>query len=390
MNTSRREWLGRAGALMLGSGIGMAHPVMAQTARTGAAAAGARVVLLGQSVPLTGSASEIGNAFAAGSRLAVSAFNDRNAASGLQLKLLQLDDGYDAARAAANARTLLTNDKADMLFGFVGTASSEAGANVATQQGSLLFAPFAASDTLRGAEYQNVFHVRPGMIDEALKIVKQCATVGQTRVALVGDDDAMGRAGLAAVEQAISELKLTPLVATALVPANGDKLDAALKEVQKQSPQAIVLVSLSGTTANAIRKLRKSGYAGSFMAFSIVGIDPLYAALGKDIGGIVISQVVPSPRPSAIPIVKEYLAAVDNSDQTASYEGLEGFIAAKAAGEAVKRAGRGFNTAALMRVMSGMTDYDVGGFRINLRPGLRDSVRNIDLISISADGRVLR
>ena len=60
------------------------------------------------------------------------------------------------------------------------------------------------------------------------------------------------------------------------------------------------------------------------------------------------------------------------------------------AGEAVKRAGRGFNTAALMRVMSGMTDYDVGGFRINLRPGLRDSVRNIDLISISADGRVLR
>ncbi|MDN6886859.1 ABC transporter substrate-binding protein [Variovorax sp. CAN2819] len=389
MNASRREWLGKAGALVLGSGIGIAHPVMAQTARTGAAA-GARVVLLGQSVPLTGSASEIGNAFAAGSRLAVSAFNERNAASGLQLKLLQLDDGYDAARAAANARTLLTTDKADMLFGFVGTASSEAGANVATQQGSLLFAPFAASDTLRGPDHANVFHVRPGMIDEALKIVKQCATVGQTRVALVGDDDAMGRAGLAAVEQAISELKLTPLVATALVPANGDKLDAALKEVQKQSPQAIVLVSLSGTTANAIRKLRKSGYAGSFMAFSIVGIDPLYATLGKDIGGIVISQVVPSPRPSAIPIVKEYLAAIDNSDQNPSYEGLEGFIAAKAAGEAVKRAGRGFNAAALMRVMSGMTDYDVGGFRINLRPGLRDSVRNIDLISISADGRVLR
>lgn len=390
MNTSRREWLGKAGALVLGSGIGMAPPVMAQTARTAAAAGGARIVLLGQSVPLTGGASEIGTAFAAGSRLAVSAFNDRNAASGLQLKLLQLDDGYDAARAAANARTLLTTDKADMLFGFVGTASSEAGANVATQQGSLLFAPFAASDTLRGAEHQNVFHVRPGMIDEALKIVKQCATVGQTRVALVGDDDAMGRAGLAAVEQAITELRLTPLVATALVPATGDKLDAALKEVQKQSPQAIVLVSLSGTTANAIRKLRKSGYAGSFMAFSIVGIDPLYATLGKDIGGIVISQVVPSPRPSAIPIVKEYLAAVDNSDQTASYEGLEGFIAAKAAGEAVRRAGRGFNSASLQRVMAGMTDYDVGGFRINLRPGLRDSVRNIDLISISADGRVLR
>jgi len=41
-------------------------------------------------------------------------------------------------------------------------------------------------------------------------------------------------------------------------------------------------------------------------------------------------------------------------------------------------------------VMASMTDYDVGGFRINLRPGLRDPQRTIDLISITADGRVLR
>ncbi|WP_354399786.1 ABC transporter substrate-binding protein [Variovorax sp. OAS795] len=388
MNSSRRKVMTACGAMLLGAGGGLPLSALAQSAKI---AAGARVVLLGQSVPLTGAASEIGLAFAAGSRLAVGDFNERNAASGLQLKLLQLDDGYDAARAAANARTLLGADKADMLFGFVGTASSAAAATVAAQQGNLLFAPFAAADTLREASHPNVFHVRPGMIDEALKIVRQCATVGQTRVALVGDDDAMGRAGLAAVQQAITELKLPALVATAMVPVGGgDKLDAALKTVQQQTPQAIVLVSLSGTTANAIRKLRKSGYAGSFMAFSIVGIDPLYAELGKDIGGIVISQVVPSPRPSAIPIVKEYRAAVDTSDQTPSYEGLEGYIAAKVVGEAVRRAGRGFTTSSLQRVMTAMTDYDVGGFRVNLRPGLRDASRNIDLISISADGRVLR
>lgn len=392
MALSRRLCLGRIGAtLLLGGGLGASTIGRAQTARAPAAAAGpARTVILGQSVPLTGAASEIGLAFAAGCRLYATHFNETQAASGIQLKLLQLDDGYDAARAAANARTLLTTDKADMLFGFVGTATSEAGAAAAAQQGTLLFAPFAASDSLRAAAHPNVFHVRPSMADEAFKIVRQCATVGQTRIALVGDDDAMGRAGLAAVQQAMTDQKLGALVASALVPAAGDKLDAALAAVQKQNPQAIVLVSLSGTTANVIRKLRKSGYAGAFMAFSIVGIDPLYAALGKDIGGIVISQVVPSPRPSGIPIVKEYLAAIDSSDQTASYEGMEGFIAAKAAGEAVRRAGRGFTPASLQRVMAGMTDYDVGGFRINLRPGLRDPQRSIDLISITADGRVLR
>ena len=136
--------------------------------------------------------------------------------------------------------------------------------------------------------------------------------------------------------------------------------------------------------------MRKTGYVGAFMNFSVVGIDPLYTELGKEIGGVVISQVVPSPRSSATPIVKEYLAAIDNSDQTASYEGLEGFIAAKTLSEAVRRAGRNTDKGGLQKTMAGMSDYDVGGFRINLRAGVRDSVRAIDLVTITADGKVVR
>jgi len=100
--------------------------------------------------------------------------------------------------------------------------------------------------------------------------------------------------------------------------------------------------------------------------------------------------VVPSPRSSATPIVKEYLAAIDNSDQTPSYESLEGFIAAKTLAEAVRRAGKGTDKAGLQRAMGSMTDYDVGGFRINLRAGIRDSVRAIDLVTITPDGKIVR
>jgi len=140
MDRSRRRWLGKTGAaLLLGGGLVGSRGALAQTARPAA-----RTVILGQSVPLTGAASEIGLAFAAGCRLYATQYNEANETSGLQLKLLQLDDGYDPQRAAANARTLLVNDKADMLFGFVGTASSEAGANAAAQLGTVLFAPFAA------------------------------------------------------------------------------------------------------------------------------------------------------------------------------------------------------------------------------------------------------
>jgi branched-chain amino acid transport system substrate-binding protein len=383
MKLTRRTVVGTGvlGAAALWTGAALAQA----KAATGAS----RKVVLGQSVPLTGAASEIGLAFAAGAKLYVDAFNARKPGPGWHYELRQLDDGYDPARAAANAKKLM-GEGADLLFGFVGTASSDAGAEVAKQDGTLFFGPFAASDTLRDSTHPNVFHVRPSLADEAFKMVRHSATLTQTRIAVLAEDDAMGRAGLAAVKQAMEEQKLPPLAASAFVPVNSDKVDAAVATIMKAQPQAVIQVSLFNTTAAFIRKMRKAGYAGSFMNFSVVGIDPLFTALGKEIGGVVVSQVVPSPRSSATPIVKEYLAAIDNSDQTPSYESLEGYIAAKTLTEAIRRAGKSWDRAALQKTMAAMTDYDVGGFRINLRAGVHDSVRAIDLVTITPDGKVVR
>jgi branched-chain amino acid transport system substrate-binding protein len=381
VDAKRRTLL--AAGLAAGLGPFAALPAGAQ------AKPGARKIILGQSVPLTGAASEIGLAFSAGAKLYVDAFNARKNNPGYTFELRQVDDGYDAAKAAANAKKLLA-DGADLLFGFVGTASSDAAAAVAKQENAIFFAPFAASDTLRDSSHTNVFHVRPSLADEAFKMVRHCATLGQTRIAVLAEDDPMGRAGLAAVQQAIAEQKLTPLVGSAFVPVNSDKVDAAVASLMKAQPQAVIQVSLFNSTAAFIRKARKAGYAGAFLNFSVVGIDPLFTALGKEIGGVVVSQVVPSPRSSATPIVKEYLAAIDNSDQTPSYESMEGFIAAKTLAEAVKRAGGKSDGPALQKAMTAMTDYDVGGFRINLRAGIRDSIRAIDLVTITPDGKVVR
>ena len=346
-------------------------------------------IVLGQSVPLTGAADQIGTAFAGGSKLFFDKFNEAKANPGWTFELRQMDDGYDPARAAANARKLIEGG-ADLLFGFVGTATSDAVAEVAGKSGKLLFAPFAAADRLRPPAVNHVFHVRPSLSDEAFKIVRHCATLGQDRIAVLAEDDAMGRAGLAAVQQAMADQKLPPLVAQALVPVNSDKVDGAVATLMRAQPQAVIQVSLFNTTAAFIRKMRRAGYGGTLMAFSVVGIDPLFAVLGKDIGGVVLTQVVPSPRSPNTPIVKEYLAAVDGTDQIPSYEGLEGYIAGKALAEAVRRSGKPGDQAALQKAMGTMTDYDVGGFRINLRAGVRDSVRAIDLVTITPEGKVVR
>ena len=356
------------------------------------ASKGVSKLVLGQSVPLSGAADQIGLAYFNGAKLYFDAINSKNGAGGYRIEVKALDDGYVAAKAAANAKQLI-DEGVDALFGFAGTASCDAAFAVAKASNTLFFAPFAASDALYAPSLTNVFHVRPALADEAYKIVRPCATLSQDRIAVFAEDDAMGRGGIAAVNQALLDLKRPPIVASALSPVNSDKVEAAVATLLKAQPQAIIQVSLFNSSAAFIRKMRQAGYGGQFMNFSVVGIDPLFTALGKEIGGVVISQVVPSPRSVGTPLIKEYLDILNQTEQTPSYESVEGYVAARAFAEGVRRSTAGggkADRAGLQKVLESMTDYDMSGFRVNLRAKKYESVRAVDLVTITADGKVVR
>ena len=365
----------------------MASPALrAKTEKTG------RKLTIGQSVPLTGAADQIGLAYLNGAKICFDALNAANGVGGYSIEVKALDDGYDPAKAAANAKKLIS-EGVDALFGFAGTASCDAAYAVAEPSGTLFFAPFAASDTLHDPTLANVFHVRPALADEAYKVARHCATLNQERIAVFAEDDAMGRAGLAAVTNALVDLKRPPLVVSALSPVNSTRVDVAVAQIIKSQPQAIILVSLFNSSAAFIRKMHRAGFGGQFLAFSVVGIDPLFSVLGKEIGGIVISQVVPSPRNVSVPVVRQYLEALNQTDQSPSYESIEGYIAARSFAEGVRRsiaAGGKPDRAGLQKAFNSMTDYSLGGFHVNLRPKKYESVRAIDLISITPDGKIIR
>lgn len=382
MKIHRRALL--ASALTAGAAV-WSPAIWSQTGK------GARKIVIGQSVPLTGAADQIGLAYLNGAKLYFDAINAKNGAAGYKIEVKALDDGYDPAKAAANAKQLIA-DEVDALFGFVGTASCDAAFAAAKPANTLFFAPFAASDSLREASLSNAFHIRPALADEAYKMVRHCATLNQNRIAVFAEDDAMGRAGLAAVNQALVDLKLPPLVASAFSPVNSDKVGPAVAQLVKSNAQAIIQVSLFNTSAAFIRAMRKTGFAGQFLNFSVVGIDPLFTALGKEIGGVVISQVVPSPRSAGTPIIKEYLDVLNQTDQNPSYESVEGYVAARTFAEGVRRSAAGgkVDRASLQKAFESITDYDVGGFRVNLRAKKYESVRLVDLVTITPDGKVVR
>ena len=76
-----------------------------------------------------------------------------------------------------------------------------------------------------------------------------------------------------------------------------------------------------------------------------------------------------------------------------SYESVEGYIAARTFAEGVRRSAAGSgkaDRAGLQKVFESITDYEVGGFRVNLRSKKYESVRLVDLVTITPDGKVVR
>ncbi|UUZ69347.1 ABC transporter substrate-binding protein [Polaromonas sp. P2-4] len=112
-----------------------ARALWAQTTKT------TRKLVLGQSVPLTGAADQIGLAYLNGAKIYFDAINAKNGAGGYKIEVKALDDGYNPAKAASNAKQLI-DEGVDALFGFAGTANCDAAFAVAKPAGGSVFCAF--------------------------------------------------------------------------------------------------------------------------------------------------------------------------------------------------------------------------------------------------------
>ena len=99
--------------------------------------------------------------------------------------------------------------------------------------------------------------------------------------------------------------------------------------------------------------------------------------------GVQISQVVPFPWDSSVPVVKEYRALLAQAKAEPGYGTLEGFIAAKVMVEGLRRAGKNLTRDGFIKAMETLDPYDVGGFKVTYAPGNHNGSRFIDLTIIS-------
>lgn len=347
-------------------------------------------IVLGQSVPLTGPAAQLGIQMHQGARICFERLNAQGGIGGRKVEIKLLDDGYEPERCRANTEQLITRDEVFALFGYVGTPTSLAALPLANAAKTPFFGPFTGAEALREPPSRYAFHVRASYFDETALIVKQLTSLGLKKIAVFRQNDSYGQAGLDGVVRALKAQQLEP-VAVGLVERNSSDVAAAVQAIVPKQPHAVVQISAYTSCAAFIRAARKAGYGGTFYNVSFVGTQALADTLGADGRGVVVTQVMPFPFDTTTAIAREYRDAVKaaGGDATVNYSSMEGYLAAKVFAEGLRRGGAASRDA-LINALESFQRQDFGGYQVSFGPGNHRGSSFVDVSMLTGDGRVRR
>lgn len=335
-------------------------------------------VTLGQSAALTGPSATLGLPFTQGAKLYFDRVNNAGGINGRKIELVSVDDAGSPEQAATNTKKLLARGVFS-LFGYVGSPQVTAINAQLVSADIVLFGSMAGADELRGSLYPNVYSIRPGYSEEAAVITKHAETLGMKRLAIVYAKDAESMAALDSAERTMHGLGANLLIKTSFDAT--DKVIAA-------KPQSVLVISDPKIAAAGIRDLRAKGYKGPIYGFSNTGESLLAEQLGAAGAGVVLVRVTPRSDNAKSTLVRELL-----SDAAAAKVGkpnvymLEGYIAAWAYTEALRKAGKEPTRARLRKAIDGLQEMNLGGFRIHF-DGDRVGSRLVELSLIDGVGRV--
>ncbi|WP_375591841.1 ABC transporter substrate-binding protein [Chitiniphilus eburneus] len=353
-------------------------------------------IVIGQSVPTTGIAADTGKALALGASLYFGRVNARGGINGAVINHKVMDDGNDPQKAVQNTRDLLDKQGALMLVNYYGTATVDAltRSKVLANASVALVGVHAGADLIRLPGDPNIFQTRAGYTQELEKTVQLLTgNLGITRVGALVQNDADGQAALKSLKDALTKRQLK-LEIEASFDAKSGNVTAATAKLAKANPQAVIVLAISKPAAAFVKQYKAAGGTSQLYGISLIQFEDVIRVVGKkDAHGLGISQVYPYPANMQLRFIREFqedAGAVLRSGEYPSYAVLEGYIAARLATEAIRRAGKAPTRAAAYAALATLTRLDLGGYVIDFGANKRLGSNFVELTMIAPTGTLTR
>jgi ABC-type branched-subunit amino acid transport system substrate-binding protein len=371
-----------AAALVAGSSFALAGAANAENGVT------PNEIVFGQAAALKGPAAALGTGMKEGIEAAFNEVNKKGGVHGRKLRLISRDDGYEPDKSIAATKRLIEQDKVFALIGPVGTPTSKATQPIATAAGVPFIGPFTGAGFLRNPKLANVINVRASYGEETEAWVAHLTKdLNIKKIAILYQDDAFGRVGLAGVQKAMKKRGLK-LAAQGTYKRNTTAVKTALLEIRRASPQAVVMVGAYKPCAAFIKLSHKIGFNPVFVNISFVGSAALARELGPDGKGVVISQVVPFPWDASRKVVADYQAAIKARNPAAKPEfvSLEGYLVGRLAVAGLQKAGANPTREGLLKAIKVPGQFDFGGLKMSFGPDQNQGLHHVFMTEIQEDG----
>lgn len=360
----------------------LAIPAYAQQGITDTSVRFAQVAALG------GPAAALGLGVEQGIRAAFEEANRAGGVHGRQLELDSVDDGYEPSRSVDAVNAVVAEDNHIALIGPVGTPTTKATQPIATEAGMPMIGPFTGAGFLRDPALSNVVNIRATYDAETQAWIDHLVDdLGLTNIAILYQDDGFGRVGLSGVTKALEARGMT-VSAEGTYTRNTVAVKSALLEIRKAKPEAVVMVGAYKPLAEFIKLAQKMKMDPTFVTISFVGSKALASELGTDGEGVIVSQVVPQPWDTSIPVVASYQAALTALDAGAEpgFVSLEGYLTGRVAIEALRRAGADLTRESYLAALSQLGTLDLDGFALSYGAGDNQGSDSVFLTRIGAGG----
>ncbi|MDE2372308.1 MAG: ABC transporter substrate-binding protein [Burkholderiales bacterium] len=354
------------------------------------AARAADPLVIGQVAPFTGSQAVTGQAIHSGIELCIDAANTHGGVHGRELKLVTRDDAQKPDETVRLTRELIAGDAPVAMLGTVGTDNLEALARDGVLEQAHVSMVGAVSGAASLAKAKDLYPVKARYRDEIARLFSQISFLGVTQVALLYQDDSLGRDVLAGADAAAKRYGVTLLVRSGYQ-RNTTAVAKAVAEIAKVRPQ---VVFLGATTAAAIEFVKEYAAAkgtGTLYGMSIIDSEALLKGLGPERSrGYAFSVVLPLATQTQVAVVREYLQLRQASaDAHLSARSIEGFIACKALVKVLESTPDPTPikvTAALARAKA----VDVGNYVLDFAAKEHGVSSYVDFAMFGADGKVVQ
>jgi branched-chain amino acid transport system substrate-binding protein len=344
--------------------------------------------VFGQVAVFEGPASALGIGMRDGITSAFAEVNAGGGIKGRKLELVSRNDDYEPTKCIEVTKALL-EEGVFALVGPVGTPTSMAAHPLAAQAGVPFIGPFTGAEGLRNPYQPHIVNIRASYFQETEVMVDRLTRDrGFTKIAILYQDDAFGRAGLTGTERAMQKRSLQ-LVAAGTFERNTVAVRSALLEIRKASPEAVIMIGPYRPCAEFIKLSRQVKFEPTFFNISFVGSDALAQELGATGAGVLVTQVVPFPNDTSIPVVGAYQKALQAAVPTAKpgFVSLEGYLVGRTVIAALQKiGGEPTHPGLLEKLMNGA--YDLGGFPLSFAPGKNQGSDAVYLTVISSDGKL--